>query len=169
MKLLLAILPSHELQQQLNSFRKRFDPNYIKIPPHVQFYPSFTIEEKNLPTLITSLEDYFQEKNPFILEILRFSSLFPVTNLIYCKLTEDTFYKETNSFLESLNYISRDETESVQPLITIASNLSNVEHADLLGRIKLQPFCFTETVTTISLFQQLDDFIWKEVTNFKLK
>lgn len=169
MKLLLTILPSKELQTKLNSYRKRYDPNYIHIQPHVHFYPAFHMEKEQLPTLTKDLEAFLSTKKVFPLEVLRFSSLFPAENLIYCKLKEELFYEQTIQFLDSLSYINKDSTVSWQPHITIASNLSNDEHSDLLGRVKLLSFSKTELVKEITLFKQQDDNNWIKVTTFSLK
>ena len=169
MKLLLTILPSVELQTKLNSYRKRYDPNYINIRPHVHFYPSFQLEDEQLPKLIADLEKFFSNKEAFPLEILRFSSLVPAENLIYCKLENHPFYSQTASYLDDLTYITKDTFISEQPHITIASDLSNDEHSDLLGRVKLIQFSKTEQIEEITLMQQLDDGKWSKVTTFSLK
>lgn len=169
MKLLLTILPSKELQTKLNNYRKRYDPNYIHIQPHVHFYPAFFIEDDQLPTLTKELERFFSMQEVFPLEILRFSSLSPVENLIYCKLQEAPFYSLTAKYLDSMDYVAKELTISEQPHITIASNLSNDEHSDLLGRVKLLSFSKIELVKEITLFQQQDDQKWIKVTTFPLK
>lgn len=169
MKLLLTILPSKELQTKLNNYRKRYDPNYIHIQPHVHFYPAFFIEDDYLPTLTKELETFFAEQDAFTLEILRFSSLSPVENLIYCKLQESLFYYQATSFLDSINYITKESAISKQPHITVASNLSNDEHSDLLGRVKLLSFSETELVREVTLMQQQDNQKWVEVATFTLK
>ena len=42
----IAIFPSKEIQDEANSYRKRYDPHYPLIPPHITLKDAFEADDE---------------------------------------------------------------------------------------------------------------------------
>ena len=82
----IAFFPSKEIQDVANSFRKRYDPRYALIPPHITLKDSFNIPTEKMDEIILELRKIANETEPFSIEIKKVSSFEPVTNAIYFKI-----------------------------------------------------------------------------------
>lgn len=168
MKYGIAIFPSKKLQDSVNSYRKRYDPNYALIPPHLTLKQPFEATDEQVRDISRELRQIAQRMQPLSLSIRKFSSFSPVNNVIYLKV-EPT--EEILNLYDALHgeYFSDIEPEyAFVPHITIGQNLSDDEHSDVLGRLKMTDFKHEETVDRFHLLYQLENGSWTVHETFLL-
>ncbi len=163
----IAIFPSKEIQDIANSYRMRYDPQYSKIPPHITLKERFSADQKQIDQISAELSKVAQEVEPFDIEIKKVSSFSPVTHTVYLKV-------EPHEKLTYLNERMHDDSfpgEQVYkfvPHITISQDLSEDEHSDVYGTLKISSFDLKDTVDRFQLLYQLDDGAWTVYETFKL-
>ncbi|WP_138416384.1 YjcG family protein [Aquibacillus sediminis] len=167
MKYGVVIFPSKKLQDEANSFRKRYDPHYALIPPHITLKEPFDADDKQLDDIIQELQDAAKESKPFQLQVKKVSSFTPVTNTIYLKVEPVDELVKLNDRLHSGNLPS-EQTYSFVPHITIAQKLSNDEFSDVFGSLRIQEFNMNETIDRFQLVYQLENGTWTVYDTFRL-
>lgn len=85
MKYGIVLFPSKKLQDLANSYRKRYDPSYSLIPPHLTLRASFECAEEKADQLVSHLRNIAKESHPLVLKMTKYSSFAPVNNVIYIK------------------------------------------------------------------------------------
>jgi 2'-5' RNA ligase len=86
MKFGVVIFPSKKLQDLANSYRKRYDPHYALIPPHLTLKNAFEATEEDAKGLADQLHQIASKTKPFSLKASKISSFQPVNNVIYFKV-----------------------------------------------------------------------------------
>ena len=81
-----AIFPSKQLQDKVNSYRKRYDPNYALISPHVTLKYTFEATEAEIEKLADKLKNIAKDHKPFKLKVVKPSTFQPVNNTIFFKV-----------------------------------------------------------------------------------
>lgn len=166
MKYGIAIFPSKKLQDVANSLRKRYDPHYALVPPHVTLKSAFELENDQLPTVIKQIDEIATEISPFPLNVYKVGSFHPINNVIYLKVRET---EELMKLHERLNEVlKRKEPYSFVPHITIAQNLSDGEFSDVFGSLKMRQINHEETIDRFQLLYQLENETWSVYETFHL-
>ncbi|WP_080847050.1 YjcG family protein [Cytobacillus gottheilii] len=162
----IVIFPSKKLQDLANSYRKRYDPHYALIPPHITL-KAFSAEDEQMKAVSETLENIAAETNPFQLSIKKVSSFQPVNNVIYLKVNPT---EELNLLHEKVNdHIIGDKPEyAFVPHITIGQKLSNDEHSDVYGSLKMDRVEHEEVVDRFHLLYQLENGSWSVYETFRL-
>src|SRR5699024_12789033 len=123
MKYRIALFPSKELQDLANSYRKRYDPHYALIPPHITLKPAF--ETDGEPAELTkTLTETLKDIEPLQILIQKVSSFEPINNTIYFKVEKtaeleklyDLFYKAIPADEPEHHFVAHE---------TVAQKLSN--------------------------------------------
>jgi 2'-5' RNA ligase len=167
MKYGIAIFPSKKLQDLANSYRKRYDPNYALIPPHITIKSGFEASEDQMNSIVQELHKIAADIQPFNLNVYKVSSFHPVNNVIY-------FGVETKPELEELHnrmhagVLQTDREFAYVPHITIGQELSDDEHSDVLSSLKMMNVKHQETVDRFQLFYQLENGSWTVYETFHL-
>lgn len=163
----IAIFPSKKLQDLANSLRKRYDPRYSLIPPHVTVKEPFELAESDVSEVTEKIRDVAAGVSPFTLEVYKISSFHPTNNVIYMKVRET---EELTRLHQELNtgILHREKTYPFVPHITVAQELSDAEHSDVLGRLKMEDVSHEETVDRIQLLYKLDNESWTVYETFHL-
>lgn len=167
MKFGIVIFPSKKLQDFANSFRKRYDPHYALITPHLTLKNPFEASEEKIKDAAKRLHEIAKDVNPFPLNVTKISSFKPVNNVIYLKV-------EPNEELETLNrefntnFIGEPSEYAFVPHITIGQKLSNDEHSDVYSSLRLQQVQHSETVDRFHLLYQLENGSWTVYETFRL-
>lgn len=163
----IAILPSEEVKELANSYRKRYDPHYKLISPHITLKEAFTITEEKLPLLISHLEEVAKSTPSFTVTISKFSTFYPVNNVIYLAIdNSETIY-------ELYKKIQQKEPDPEKPYaftphITIAQKMNTDELLDVYAAIKSQEVYAKFEVKEFHLFQQGEDQVWHILHTFRL-
>src|SRR4051794_36228419 len=90
MKFGVVIFPSKKLQDIVNSYRKRYDPHYALIPPHLTLKNAFEATEEDAMNFADKLRKIAGNTSPFSLKTAKISSFKPVNNVIYFKVEPTT-------------------------------------------------------------------------------
>lgn len=167
MKCGIAIFPSKKIQDFANSYRKRYDSHYALIPPHITLKYAFEVEEDKLNELVQQLRNVARETEPFTLRVTKFSSFYPVNNVIYLKVEKTEPLIKLHEKLHRPPFIEQTDYAFV-PHITIARDLSNDEYSDVFGRLKMQSVHFEEQVDRFHLLYQLENGSWSAYETFHL-
>ena len=86
MKFGVVIFPSKKLQDLANSYRKRYDPHYALISPHLTLKEPFEATEDSVKEIAGRLQEIAESTEPIKLNVLKVSSFKPVNNVIYFKV-----------------------------------------------------------------------------------
>lgn len=163
----IAIFPSKKMQDLVNSYRKRYDSHYALIPPHVTLKASFTATEEKIKEISAKLKEISRKHEPFNLKILKVSTFQPVNNVIYLKVEPTpellTLHEDFHS-----DFLGKEKEYKFVPHLTIAQDLSDKEHSDILGQLRLMKFEHEETVNQFHLLYQTDNGSWKVYETYQL-
>ncbi|GAA0492027.1 YjcG family protein [Salinibacillus aidingensis] len=166
MKYGIAVFPSKEVQDIANSYRKRYDPSYALIPPHVTIKERFDAEDSQIDDIVQELRNVAKETKPFPLIINKVSSFYPVTNTVYLKVQPVEELVELSDKLYSEKFPNERQFAFV-PHITIGQDLSTEEHSDVYGSLKMHQFDIEETIDRFQLLYQLENGSWTVYETFK--
>ncbi|UZH07434.1 2'-5' RNA ligase family protein [Heyndrickxia coagulans] len=167
MKYALVVFPSKKLQDLANSYRKRYDPKYALIPPHITLKAAFEASEEEAEIFRGQLKEIAKKYNPFLLKVTKVKSFEPVSNTIYFKV-------EPAPELEGLFADFRDRLPGgpppypFVPHITIGQELSKEEHADVFRQLEMVGIDHEEKVNRFHLLYQLENGIWTVYETYHL-
>jgi len=166
MKYGIVIFPSKSLQDKANAYRKRYDTHYALIPPHLTLISSFEEDDDKIKKLADQIRNTAERFSPFQLKVLKFSSFQPVNNVIYMKVESSHEIVDLHEALASI--VDRPQEYSFVPHITVGQDLSNDEHSDVYGSLRMQPINHEETVDRFHLLYQLENGQWTVYETFRL-
>lgn len=86
MKLGIVIFPSKMIQDKANGLRKRYDPHYALVPPHITLKTPFETQDEQLESIVKELHTIANRTNPFTLHVGKVGSFAPVNNVLYFKV-----------------------------------------------------------------------------------
>ncbi|MGC4375455.1 2'-5' RNA ligase family protein [Fictibacillus sp. Mic-4] len=163
----IVIFPSKELQEKVNSYRKRYDPHYAWIAAHITLKESFDASDSEIDNIVDYIERITKNVPPFEITIEKVGSFHPVNNVIYLKVNDghdlralhDAFYSGPLENEERYNFV---------PHLTLAQKLSDIEHADVLERLKMLDIRHQEVVESIHLLRKSEKGNWLPYREFKL-
>ncbi|MFC0558123.1 YjcG family protein [Halalkalibacter alkalisediminis] len=167
MKVGIALFPSKQLQDQANSFRMRYDSHYAMIPPHITLKETFDVKEEELPTLVAMLREIAKKAQPALIDIYKVDSFYPQSNTIFFKIREHESLTFLYDQLHSEPF-SQNPKYGFIPHLTIGQELSDDEHADVVGRLKMRNFEFQEVINRMQLLYQLENGSWSVYETFHL-
>ncbi|MFD2924215.1 YjcG family protein [Halobacillus naozhouensis] len=167
MKYGIAIFPSKKVQDEANSYRKRYDPHYALIPPHITLKEPFEADEQKLESeIVPELENIAKGITPFNVEITKVSSFSPVTNTIYLKINPTEPIIKLNEKLRD-GTLPDNQEYSFVPHITIAQKLSDEEFSDVYGSLSMDSFNIVDKVDRFQLLYQLENGAWSVYETFR--
>lgn len=165
MKYGIIIFPSKDIQDEANALRKRYDPQYPKIPPHITLKSAFLMDDVTREQIIPALKKIANDMDPFSIQIPKVSTFAPVTNTVYFKVEPTPAL--TYLFDEMHRGVFPDNGEhSFVPHITIAQGLMDDEYSDVYGTLQLKNVELEDTVDRFQLCYQLDDGSWTVYETF---
>jgi 2'-5' RNA ligase len=167
MKYGIALFPSKKLQDLVNSYRKRYDPHYALVPPHLTLKTAFEASEDEVKMIAQELHKAAEDAKPLKISIKKVSSFSPVNNVIYLKVEPTEELQELHEKLHTGSLNSQPEYSFV-PHITIGQNLSDDEHSDVLGSIKMLDIQHEEVIDRFHLLYQLENGSWTVYETFLL-
>lgn len=166
MKYGIVAFPSKKTQDLANHYRKRYDTHYAQVPPHITLLESFEADESHTTTIVATLDKLAKRFAPLQIQSSRVSSFAPVTNAIYFKV-EPT--KQLQSFHEALTeQLQHNPRHVFTPHITIGQDMSDQEHDDVLGQLRMIGVDVQETIDRVHLLYQLDNGSWTTHETFIL-
>ncbi|MCG7344620.1 YjcG family protein [Sporosarcina sp. ACRSL] len=167
MKYGIVAFPSKKLQDLANGYRKRYDPHYALITPHMTIKDVFEADDKEIEQVADAIREVARKHNPFELKVEKVSTFAPITNTIFFKVTPNDEILELHKDLNE-NFFGETPEYSFVPHITIAQKLTSGEHDDIIGQIKMFGVDHTETIDRIHLLYQLENGSWTVYETFRL-
>ncbi|WP_164669443.1 YjcG family protein [Virgibacillus doumboii] len=165
MKYGIVIFPSKPVQDEINSYRKRYDQHYALIPPHLTLKEAFEADDETIEVLIKELKHIANETDPFNLEINKVSTFAPVTNTIYLKVEPVQELIDLHEKMHKGNFPKNMEYNFV-PHITIAQKLSHDEYSDIYGSMSMKDIQLEDKADRFQLVYQLDNGTWTVYESF---
>lgn len=161
----IVAFPSKPIQDEVNSYRKRYDPHYALIPPHITLKEAFKANDAEIETLITELKNIANETKPFTINVNKVSTFAPVTNTIYLKVEPIQELADLHEKMQSGKFPKNDEYTFV-PHITLAQKLKYEEYSDVFGSMQMKNFKIEDPIDRFQLLYQLDNGIWTVYESF---
>jgi 2'-5' RNA ligase len=165
MKYGIAIFPSKNIQDEANAFRKRYDPRYALIPPHITLKEAFHLNDDELEEMIPELKRIANETKPFTININKVSTFAPVTNTIYFKVEPIPALLDLQKKMHE-GKLKNNMNHSFVPHITIGQQLMDDEYSDVFGTLKMSKFTFEDTIDRFQLLYQLENESWTVYETF---
>lgn len=167
MKYGIAIFPPREIQDFANSFRKRYDPRYSFIPPHVTLKSPFTLKERKLEDVVQHLDKVAAETPSFDIHFNKVST-FPTSNVIYFAIRDEAplirLHEQCNSDL-----LFDEEEYDYVPHLTIAQELSTAEMHDIYERLRMNRIDLSAVIDRFHLLYSMENDMWTVYQTFLLK
>ena len=167
MKYGVVAFPSKKLQDLANAYRKRYDPHYALITPHMTVKGVFEANDQEIAEVAKAIKEVTNKHSPFELNISKVSTFAPITNTIYFKaeLSDElvALHKDLN-----YNFPGKEPEFAFVPHVTIAQKLTSGEHDDIIGQLKMVGVDHTETIDRLHLLYQLEDGSWTVYETFRL-
>ena len=163
----IVIFPSKEIQDEANAYRKRYDPRYAQIPPHITMKSSFRADKAARSLFITELNKIAKEVQPFSIKISKVRSFTPVTYTIFFKIEPNESLTILNEFMHKEPFPTEREHPFV-PHITIGQQLEEDEFSDIYGSLQMKDIYFEDTIDRFQLCYQLENGSWSVFETFLL-
>lgn len=167
MKYGIVAFPSKKVQDFANSYRKRYDPHYALITPHMTIKGVFEADENEIKIIADKVASITGNHKPFTLKTTKVSSFAPVTNAIYFNVDHTDEITALREALHTIEY-NDEENYAFVPHITIAQKLKSSEHDDIYPQLKMIGAEFEEEIDRLHLLYQLDDGSWTVYETFRL-
>ncbi|MGE8205277.1 YjcG family protein [Heyndrickxia sp. NPDC080065] len=167
MKYGIVMFPSKKLQDLANSYRKRYDPHYALVPPHITLKHVFESSDDEMNNISERLKNVAEKYKPIKLHISKVSSFQPVNNTIYFKIESTPELEQLH--LDLYKDLPGGEPEyAFVPHVTIGQKLSNDEHSDIYGQLRLLGINHEEVVDRFHLLYQLENGSWTVYETYHL-
>ncbi|MCU5746005.1 YjcG family protein [Staphylococcus sp. SQ8-PEA] len=165
----LTLIPSKEFQDEVNSYRKRYDSHYALIKPHLTIKSAFEANDSDLDSIKNEVKNRIEGIPAAEIHATKASSFAPTKNVIYFKVdNNDTLQKLFDQFNDD-NFYGKAEHPFV-PHFTIAQDLTSQEFEDIYGQMKLAGVDHKETIDELTLLRyDNDEEKWKIVETYKLE
>ncbi|WP_041088701.1 YjcG family protein [Jeotgalibacillus soli] len=167
MKYGIVAFPSKKLQDLANSYRKRYDPHYSLIPPHLTLKNPVEATDEEIRQIAEKLAKTSEQHEPFTLRAYKISSFQPVNNVIYMKVDNTPELLTLHNALHTEEFGGAPEFSFV-PHITIAQKLSDDEHSDVYESLRMAGVNHEETIDRFHLLYQLENGSWTVYETFRL-
>lgn len=167
MKYGIVAFPSKKLQDIANGYRKRYDPHYSLITPHMTLKDPFEANDKEIEEVATALKEITIKNSPFEMNVTKVSSFAPTTNTIYFKVVPNDEILDLHKDL-NIDFYHDEDNHAFVPHITIAQSLTSGEHDDVINQMKMVGVDHTELIDRIHLLYQLEDGSWTVYETFRL-
>lgn len=164
----IALFPTKEVQDFANSYRKRYDPHYNLIQPHLTIRESELWDETRLTEAVLHLEQAARELEPFTIQFNRFSSFAPVSATLYLAMVDPVPILHCNQRICSGILEEPHRALAYTPHLTIGQEMSNDECQDVLASLKKVPVHFQVRFDRFHLMYQTDNQAWTVHQTFLL-
>ncbi|RSD29441.1 YjcG family protein [Mesobacillus subterraneus] len=166
MKFGIVIFPAKKVQDYANSLRRRYDPHYALIPPHLTLKSAFEATEEEIKEIANKIHSIAKNFDPVNIKITKIGSFKPVNNVIYLKVESpeelENLHNELNSAFDG------NQEYNFVPHITIGQKMSDDEHSDVYGSLRMTAVDFEDLADRIHLLYQLDNGSWTVYETFRL-
>lgn len=160
MKFGIACFPSKEVQDFANSYRKRYDPHYSLIQPHLTIREAEEWSSGRLKEAVAHLELAVKTLSPFTVRFNRFSSLLPGSAVIYLALEDSEPFIRCHEALCAGPLTEASKSYRFHPHLTIGQQLGHDEANDILASLRKIPVSLSATIDRIHMLYQTENDAW---------
>lgn len=167
MKYGIVIFPPRHVQDLANSYRKRYDPHYSLIPPHITLKSPFELGDRDLDVMTSQLQEVAATTPKFQINFHKVSTFHPTTSVIYLALRDG---EPVTQLHERCNQgvLFDEEAFKYVPHLTIAQGLSDGELLDVYGSLRLTDINVTADIDRFHLLYQMENDMWTVYQTFLL-
>lgn len=166
MKYGIVVFPSKKLQDLANTYRKRYDSRYSKITPHITLKEAFEADEAEIHKISETVASIAKNYAPLKIHASRISSFYPTTNVIFFRIEPTEQLTSLHKELQEQVNIGKPKHVFI-PHITIAQDLTETEHDDIYGQLRMIGVNEQETIDRIHLVYQLEDGSWTTYETYR--
>lgn len=159
--------PSKKIQDLANTYRKRYDPHYALITPHITLKDAFDADESQIDEISSKLLEISAQYAPLQIHASRISSFYPTTNTIFFRVEPTDQLNNLHQTLQENLNIGEPKHVFV-PHITIGQKLSASEHDDIYGQLRMFGVDEKDSIDRFHLLYQLEDGSWTTYETYKL-
>ena len=167
MKYGIVAFPKKHIQDLANTYRKRYDPHYAHVTPHMTLKDPFEADALQIGDISAKIQAIASTYAPLEIYASRISSFYPTTNAIYFRVEPTEQLQNLHTELQDSLQIGEPKFVFV-PHITIAQKLSDSEHDDIYGQLRMTGVDEKDTIDRLHLLYQLEDGSWTTFETFKL-
>ncbi|WP_202078721.1 2'-5' RNA ligase family protein [Caldalkalibacillus salinus] len=168
MKLGIVIFPTKELQDVANSYRKRYDPRYKLISPHLTLKEAFTAEKDEVESIAKELEDIAKQSPAFSLHFHKISHFHPTNNVIYFACEDEPKLYELHDNIHNRDVLQHEKQYSFVPHVTIGQEMPDDELHDIYSRLRMERYDYHVPVHQFHLVHQLENDTWSIYQSYTL-
>jgi len=165
----IATFPNKEVQDFANSYRKRYDPHYSLIPPHITLKERFELDQDQVDQLTRDLEQIAKNIHAFTIEITKFKHFHPTSPTLYLAIEEGASHlTELHKQIDALFELKQSPYDYI-PHLTVGQKMDEEELHDVYSSLRQKRFHLTSTIDRFHLMYQLENQSWTIYQSFLLQ
>ncbi|WP_059102527.1 YjcG family protein [Shouchella shacheensis] len=165
----IVLFPSKAMQDEANGYRRRYDAHYATIEPHITLKEKFEVSDDALPRIVQAIRQVASDHTPVPIDVYKIDSFYPLSTTIFYKIRENEALVSLYEALHREPFPTEREHRAFIPHLTIAQKLTQDEHADVVGQLKMSDVAHSETIDRMHLLYQLENGSWTVYETFLLK
>ncbi|MGA8941693.1 MAG: 2'-5' RNA ligase family protein [Thermoactinomyces sp.] len=162
----IVAFPQKKVQDWANSFRKRYDPHYCYIPPHITLREKFELSDDELENFVENLERISKEVKEFQVKFNKVSHFYPTTNTLYLAIENREPLVQLHNKINELFDVK--PVHSFVPHLTIGQEMSEDELHDIYGRLRMKDIELETRIDRFHLLYELENGSWSIFQSFLL-
>jgi 2'-5' RNA ligase len=163
----IAVFPQKHVQDVANSYRKRYDPHYTLIPPHITLLEKFEMPEEQVEQAVSKLESIAKETPAFRIRLHKVSNFYPASNTVYLAVeNSEPLVNLHNKIKKALGPL--ESPYEFIPHLTIGQKLPQDELHDIYSSLKMKTFDLETKIDRFHLLYQLENESWNIYQSFLL-
>jgi len=165
----IVVFPTKDVQDAANSYRKRYDPHYQLIQPHLTVREKEEWSETRLAEAVEQLEQVTQQLAPFDLRFERFSSFYPANPVIYMALADPQPMLVLHKAVCGELLSQSGKPYHYTPHLTIGQHMGADELHDVWASLKRLELGLTTRIDRLHLVHETDNSAWTVHQTFVLR
>lgn len=163
----IVAFPQKKVQDWANSLRKRYDPHYCYIPPHITLREKFELSDEGFENFVESLERVAKEVKEFQVKFNKVSHFYPISNTIYLAIEDGEPFVQLHNKINEL-FVSVKPAHQFVPHLTIGQEMSEEELHDIYGRLRMKNIELETKIDRFHLLYELENGSWNIFQSFLL-
>jgi len=164
----IVIFPPEEVRQAADTYRKRFDPHYPLIAPHMTVREAEEADGEKVARAAEHLEAAAGKQAAFRVRLNRFSTFLPVSNVVYMAPESQGELISLHEAICTGPLAVPHRPYAYVPHLTVAQKLSGAETHDIYASLRPLPLDLAFTVDRVHLLVRRGDGKWNEYASFPL-
>lgn len=159
MNFVVAVIPPQSVQDVANSYRKRYDPLYNLIPPHIKLTEIFYAHPDQMANIDHFLRQVAHQTDSFSVKIHKVSHFHPTNNVLYLAIQDEQPLIALHHKIYEASFLP-ERTYAYVPHLTIGQRLSDDELHDVYGQLRMKKFELEFTVDRFHLLKETENRTW---------